>query len=138
MMRFVLRGNIIIYLMTWTILGCGGVSSTELTGKVTLDNQPVEHGDITLFGADDKHAKVAATITNGEYTIDAKSGLKPGNYKVEIHWLKPTGKTIPSADPGFMMDETREVIPRRYNENTELTIVIDAGKNTKDYPLTSK
>lgn len=137
-MRYILHVSMMAMFVMWFVLGCGGASTTELTGKVTLDNQPVEHGDIAVFGTDGNHTQAAATITNGGYTFDAKSGLKPGNYKVEIHWLKPTGKTIPSADPGFTMDETREVIPRRYNENTELTITIDTGTNMKDFPLMSK
>lgn len=125
-------------LMTGIVMGCGGSTATELKGKVTLDNQPVENGSIALYGTSEGSTKVAASITKGEYVIDATRGLTPGMYKVEIHWLKPTGKTIPSADPGFTMEETREAIPRRYNEITELTVRVDAGQNTKDFPLVSK
>ena len=36
------------------------------------------------------------------------------------------------------MDETREIIPRKYNENTTLTVDIGSGENMKDFELTSK
>ncbi|MCZ2341429.1 MAG: hypothetical protein LC104_06480 [Bacteroidales bacterium] len=133
-----LRGVIFGCLVIGILIGCEGASTTELNGRVTLDNQPVDNGSISLFGTTDANAKVSASIVNGEYVIDAQRGLKPGEYKVEIHWLKPTGKTIPSADPGFTMDETREAIPRKYHDNTELTVQVDVGRNTKDFLLMSK
>lgn len=60
------------------------------------------------------------------------------SYRVEVNWPKPTGKKIPSTDPGILADETFEVVPRKYNVNTSLTADVTAGENVKDFALTSK
>ena len=80
--------------------GCGGPDQAALKGKVTLDGAPVENGSITFYSTGPDGGKAAAPIQNGEYAVPTDRALKPGTYKVEVSWLKPTGKKVPSADPG--------------------------------------
>ena len=120
------------------ILGCGdGSGRMSVKGKVTLDDQPVEAGSI-VFLPSGEGTKAAAAIEKGEYAIAADEGLKPGTYRVEVSWFKPTGRKMESADPGIMIDETREAVPAKYNANSTLTAEITAGANVKDFPLTTK
>ena len=119
-------------------LGCAGNAPKSVSGKVTLDGEPVKGGSIVFLPADTAAAKGAAEIIDGSYLIGADSGLKPGTYRVEISWFKPTGRKIPSADPGFTTDETREVVPAKYNINSELTANIGAGENEHSFDLKSK
>ena len=64
--------------------------------------------------------------------------LLPGSYRVEISWRKPTGRKIASADPGIMIDETREAVPAKYNTDSTLTVEIGSGDVEKNFALTSK
>src|SRR5688572_116279 len=67
--------------------GCGGSDGPEryaVSGSVTLDGQPLDSGSI-LFGPEgDGGNGGGATITNGEYSIPADSGLVAGKYRVRI------------------------------------------------------
>ncbi len=117
------------------VTGCGSPTPAGLKGKVTLDDVPVENGNITFYSTDAGGTRAAVPITNGEYAAPA---LAPGTYKVEVSWMKPTGKKVASADPGMTMDETREAVPRKYNADTVLTAEVGAKETVKDFALTSK
>lgn len=115
--------------------GCGGSSGLAVKGRVTLDGAPVENGSISFF-APGNGPRAAAAVEGGEYVIPAAKGLTPGAYRVEVTWLKPTGRKIPSKDPGMTADETREAIPAKYNTASTLTADLSPGENVKDFPLT--
>jgi len=119
-------------------VGCGGPAAPSLKGKVTLDGAPVTSGSIVFLPEASEGRKAAAAIEDGNYTIPAEEGLKPGKYRVEVSWHKPTGRKMPSADPGITMDETKEAIPARFNTESTLTAEFAAGEATKDFALTSK
>jgi hypothetical protein len=118
-----------------TSAGCGGPTAPSLKGKVTLDGAPVTSGNIMFLPEDSEDRKAAAAIADGNYTIPAEEGLKPGKYRVEVSWRKPTGRKMPSADPGIAMDETKEVIPAKYNTESTLTAELSAGQAEKDFAL---
>jgi hypothetical protein len=123
--------------------GCGSGGPTA-EGTVTLDGQPVDGGIIVFMpigddGAEGKRPPAHAEITGGKYLLDAKGNLRTGKYKVEINWQKKTGKQIPdTSDPGNKKDETKQVIPRKYNTESKETVEITSGSNKRDYTLTSK
>jgi len=107
-------------------------------GIVTLDNEPVASGSIVFLPTAGPGKKAAAAIEQGHYSIPATYSLPPGSYRVEISWRKPTGRQIPSADPGIMTDETREAVPIRYNTESTLTAEIASGDVEKNFDLSSK
>jgi hypothetical protein len=115
--------------------GCGGESVSTVHGKVTLDGEPVNGGNI-MFLPTGGSRKAAAAIEQGAYALATTDALPPGEYRVEIRWPKPTGRKIPSADPGMQADETKEVVPAKYNENSTLTVEIGGGDVEKDFALT--
>jgi hypothetical protein len=119
-------------------LGCGGTPVAAVHGKITLDGQPVENGSIVFLPAASGGRKAAAAVQQGSYTIPPEDQLAPGSYRVEITWQKPTCRKIPSADPGFSTDETREAIPARYNTDSTLKVDIGPGDVQQDFALTSK
>jgi hypothetical protein len=121
------------------LAGCSG--KTRLEGTVTLNGDNVEDGTITLFVFSEtgrSRANVSGPIKGGKYYLDSDKGLAPGSYKVEIHWMKKTGKQIPSNDPPNMIDETKEAVPKQYNTETTLLIEIKSGSNQKDFALTGQ
>ena len=118
--------------------GCGGTDAPSLKGKVTLDGVPVASGNIVFLPEQSEGRKAAAAIEDGNYLVPAEEGLLPGKYRVEVSWHKPTGKKIPSADPGIMMDETKEAIPAKYNSSSTLTADLAPGEASQDFALTTK
>jgi hypothetical protein len=117
------------------LMGCSGDGRRAVSGEVTLDGEPVNGGSIVFLPATGEGIKGAAEIVGGKYVIPAEQGLQPGSYRVEINWSKPTGKQIPSGDPGMLMDERVEAIPAQFNKDSTLTAVITAGENKHNFPL---
>jgi hypothetical protein len=120
------------------LTGCGAKSTPSVHGKVLLDGESVTQGSINFFSQDAKGSKASAAIENGVYALAPESKLLPGKYRVEISWFKPTGKKVASADPGVVIDETREAVPAKYNTNSTLIAEIGSGDAEKDFALTSK
>jgi hypothetical protein len=113
------------------LAGCGG-DKASIEGTVTFDGAPVDGGAITFLpeGDSKEAARGGAQITDGKYTVNSATGLPAGKYKVEIVWKKKTGKQIPNtSDPGTTVDETKQVLPMKYNSKTELTVEIKSGSN---------
>lgn len=118
--------------------GCGTKNVASVHGKVTLDGEPVAIGNIAFVPPSGSGSRAAASIEQGGYTIPASDKLAPGTYRVEVSWHKPTGRKIASADPGMMIDETREAVPAKYNTDSTLRAEIAGGEVVKDFALTSK
>lgn len=117
------------------LFGCNGDGRRAISGEVTLDGEPVDGGSIVFLPKVGDGAKGAAEITAGKYAIPSEQGLPIGAYHVEIRWSKPTGKQIPSGDPGMLMDERAEVIPAQFNSASRLSAEITAGENTHHFHL---
>jgi hypothetical protein len=117
------------------LVGCSGDDRQSVSGEVSLDGEPVDGGSIVFLPAEGEGTKGASDIVGGKYSIPSEQGLSPGTYRVEIKWAKPTGKQVPSGDPGMMMDERVEVIPPQFNTATTLSVSIVAGENKHNFPL---
>lgn len=121
------------------LAGCGSSDRVSIQGQVTFDGQPVGPGSIVFLPETSREAiKVAAPIEAGQYQIGPERGAAPGPVRVEISWSKKTGRQIPSADPGMMMDETQEAIPPRYNTDSTLRRELQPGENVLDFVLTAQ
>ena len=119
--------------------GCNGGQRGEVSGQVTLNGEPVENGMIAFIPTADRDAPSAWTkIIDGHYQIPAIQGPGVGPCRVEIRWAKKTGRQIPAVPPaGPVIEETREVVPQRYNLQSELEADIQAGENVADFKLIS-
>jgi hypothetical protein len=126
---------LIVYI---ALAGCTAEKTASIHGKVSLDGEPVVAGSISFLPTSGPGKKAAAAVEQGLYSIPASDQLVPGSYRVEISWRKPTGRQIPSADPGIMTDETREAVPARYNIESTLTTEIASGDVEKNFNLSSK
>jgi hypothetical protein len=118
------------------LTGCGSATSS-VEGTITFDGAPVESGGISLIAEGVDGLKAGAEIIGGNYTISAERGPKPGKHRVEIVWNKKTGKQVPTpGDPAVKTDETKQVIPKKYNSQSILSVDIKAGANKHDFALT--
>ena len=124
-------------------VGCGGggddLPREPVSGKVTLDGQPLEKGMITFIPTRGTEPVASGVIEGGAYAVARADGPVPGPHRVTIWAKKPTGKKLRDPDnPDQMIEEVRDVIPPRYNLNSELTAEVKAGgNNTFDFDLTS-
>ena len=95
---------------------------------VTLDGQPLTEGAVS-FQPIAQGPSAGGTIRDGRFTIERAAGPSPGEYRVEILAYQLTGRQVPDSDfPGKMTDELKQVIPDRYNTDTELTVNVSAEK----------
>lgn len=118
------------------LAGCG-TGQVPLKGTVTFAGAPIEEGSISFFpepGTESR--KASAAILNGAYEVPVERGPMPGKFKVEISWVKRSGRKVPHADPGMPdIDERIEAIPTKYNSATTLVREITPGTNQLDFTL---
>ena len=111
-------------------VGCqksDGLCSVE--GTVTLDGTPIADGRIN-FGpmAGSSGTATGATIVNGKYSARASAG----EMVVTIRSQKK--ETIQDPDHGDMVQMT-ELVPEKYNQQSELKATIQPGNKKFDFDL---
>lgn len=117
-----------------------GIARVAVSGKVTLDGQPLATGYVTFVPKGDGPS-AGGEIQDGQYSIAAADGPSAGNYKVEIRSMAPTGRKVPNYDgaPGETVDETYDTVPANYNVRSELNVEIRSGSaDTHDFALLGK
>lgn len=123
------------------LLGCGGEAPYKgdkrfaVQGTVTYNDEPIDNGMISFTGEDPKQHMTGAPILGGKYSIEANKGPNAGKYQVQVRWSKPTGKKRKDSDTGEMIDEVKEVIPSKFNSNSDLRAEVGAGSGTFDFEL---
>lgn len=129
------------------VIGCGkrdyeGEQRFPVSGKVTVDGQPLDVGVIAFFpqGKGDSAGRVSgAPIRDGVYSVPEEKGPNAATYRIEIHWNKRTGKQVPNPfDKSEMIDQLMEGLPAKYHKNSELTAEVSADKTTFDFELKSE
>jgi hypothetical protein len=67
----------------------------------------------------------------GKYEIVGGHAVLPGRKTIHITAMRATGKKVaafPLDPPEKYVDEIVQIVPARYNTNSELTVVLEAGK----------
>ena len=107
-----------------------------VSGTVKYKGAPLAHGTISFIPEGTSSPAGGATIVNGAYEVHAAAGgLPPGKYKVSIS-MPDTKAAQAEAAPGMSGPPPKELLPAKYNANTELTAEVKAGvKNAIDYDL---
>jgi hypothetical protein len=115
--------------------GCGRAGKGTVTGRVTLDGNPVEKGTVQFFPLDGKGQTAHAPIRGGMFTAEVPVGVK----RVEINAPRVAGQRPAYDTPDSpLVDVYRETIPTKYNAQSELRTEVKAGRNEADFPLTGK
>jgi hypothetical protein len=125
-----------ILLVSALVAGCSKTSNRgTVTGTVTLDGQPLHAGIIRFIPADGQTATAETAIADGKFS----AVIPPGDKKISISAPKVAGKKrMYDATSGPEVDAVQELLPARYNVQTELTLTVSAGAQQKDFTLTSK
>jgi hypothetical protein len=117
-------------------LGCStDVKHGTVSGTVKIDGQPLKSGTIRFDSSDGRTAAADATIADGKFNV----ALPPGDKRVSITSPKVIGKKKMYDTPDSpVYDVTEELLPKRYNAESTLTMTVTAGAQEKDFPLTTK
>ena len=109
-----------------------------VSGKVTLDGQPLDQGNIVFVPQGDDAVGSGAVIANGEYQIGVLKGLPPGKYLVRI--FSTGASTIDTmALRGDMPPPGVERVAPRYNVQSETIIEVTGGDGDRfDFDVESK
>jgi hypothetical protein len=125
--------------MALLLAGCGGGGVDGrygLTGKVTLKGQPLAKGTIEFSAGQGGGPLTGGTIENGQYSIPAESGLKPGTYTVRISSVEEAGGAAPAAPgPESATQVGKELIPAEFNTNSTKTIEVKTSGNSFDFAI---
>lgn len=114
------------------LLGCGGASRVPVKGEVTYAGTPIDNGTIVFVPATSStdeqtsHPKAGTRIENGKYEFEPNFGPFPGPYRVEVTWDKKTGRKVSTGDAD-MRDETKQMLPDKYNANSTLKTEVKSG-----------
>jgi hypothetical protein len=125
------------------LVGCArrdytGPKQFPLTGRVTYDGQPIDWGSISFLPLGENQRVSGGLIENGTYTVPEAKGANAGKYRVEISWLKLTGKKYRDPDSGEMLDARQEALPPRFHAQSELSVEVTAEQTRFDFDLKSK
>ena len=118
-------------------VGCGkndGLCSVE--GTVTLDGAPVADGTINFGPMAGQHGTATgAKIVDGKYSARASEG----EMVVSVYAYKMEKIENPTEDDIAHGVTERQVnlVPEKYNRQSELKCTIKSGKNTVDFDLKS-
>lgn len=115
--------------------GCGPKGPTKITirGAVTLDGEPLPTGQVVFIHADPSVGAAGGAIVNGSFTVTTYKGA----HAVEVHCMQQRPRPIPPG--GRPEDGITEVsiIPRRYNEETELTFDVQSPEDRPEFALST-
>ncbi len=124
------------------LAGVGGcaekAAEMDVTGKVTIDGQPIETGTISFIAADGAAPTGGGVIKDGVYTAKVPPGKKTvlvlGN---KLVGKEPLYKDVPDSP---MRDKYQMVTPEAYNAAhlTPLKASITDSQQGLDFELTSK
>ncbi|MCA9013916.1 MAG: hypothetical protein KDA77_01170 [Planctomycetaceae bacterium] len=118
------------------LAGCGaktdGPKLVTVSGKITLNGEPLPGGDIIFRPADGQGHAYAGKITDGTYTLDTEAGKK----RVEIKSMREVPGKTTEDNPGEVVNVREQIVPTKYNSESTLEITVtEEGSGSTDFPL---
>ena len=118
-------------------VGCSsGPATGDVSGTVTYDGKPIEHGSIAFYPENGNGPSTGGAIADGKYSV---SKVPVGVMKVRISGAKDIKEHKMSYDEKAPPVITAsELLPPKYNDvkTTELRYDVQSGTQTKDFNLT--
>lgn len=108
------------------LVGCGDSNPLErqpVTGEILLDNVPIANGTIE-FSPVGEGTSSGAVLQEGKFEIPATKGLPPGDYLVRISAYNEEAEAVDL--PGESNKVAEELIPAKYNTESEITFTVKA------------
>jgi hypothetical protein len=118
---------------TTGLTGCSP-GEARVEGTVRYAGKPLPLGSIAFVPMMEGGVARGGRIEQGVYKTERGYGPVPGEYRVEIRWVKPTGKKYKN-EFGEEHDVMQEGLPDKYHANSTLTTTIKPGSNVLDFDL---
>ncbi len=120
-----------VWSVVWILSGCRPASTpVTLEGEVVYNGMPVDGGILCLLPDESGGHEAGAYIKNGQFQVYAETELRPGRYRVEIRWAKPTGEKVEEPTYGQSPDIVEQVIPSQFNDESVLWLDVVDGRNS--------
>jgi hypothetical protein len=117
------------------LAGCGRDRMSEVSGTVKVDGKAAETGAISFIPADGKAPTTGAEISGGIYRAKVPIGM--AKVQIRVSTVKGKKKLYDTPESPYQ-NILEEVLPAKFNDETELTLDVKPGKNPKDWDLKSK
>lgn len=147
------RATVFWFTMACSILvavssGCGGgvpdyaKDLVDVTGKVTVDDRPIE-GAVITFVAQTGPSRSSSAVTDAEgnyvmETLPAGPGVLPGSYTVVISKLEmPDGSSVPPDVPPMDVGAT-EKLPDQFSSFASPSLSAEVGSRGGVFPFELK
>lgn len=124
------------------LAGCGtgtaGPERVVVAGTITLDGQPIPHGEIRFIPeAGTVAPSMSAVVQDGQFRADVHGGVPVGTHRVEIRAIDPPVEN--TADAPAKPRAPTPTVPAKYNEQSELQLTVKAGSDPvqENYDLKS-
>lgn len=118
-------------------VGCrpAGDGRLPVSGTVTWDGESLDGGMIVFVPIAEGRSSSGKVIA-GEFDLPSERGLPPGEYRVEITLEQETGKQrVFHGDGPDSVSLTKQVIPKRYNQESTLILKVDKPPVTANFEL---
>lgn len=134
-----MRTQLLCLLALLALFGCASEESYDLvptSGKVTLNGEPLADARVSFQPVASSEApnpgpgSTAVTDDAGNYTLTTggeQEGAVVGKHQVRIFTGKYETSDPASDDPDATKTVAEEILPPRYNFQTELTFDVPAG-----------
>src|SRR6185295_13421709 len=125
----VLSLHLLLCLLLVHVGGCSRSDIGTVTGSVTVDGEPAKVGAISFFAVDGRAPTAGAPIVDGKFSAQ----VNPGVCMVQIRVSKVVGKKKIYDTPNSPVREVwAEVLPPKYNDNTQLKLDVKRGENQQE------
>jgi hypothetical protein len=117
-------------ILTACIAGCGksGPELAPVSGRVTVDGQPMENIDVTFQPDEMRPPSYSRTDASGHYELGYKRGVQGA--LLGQHTVRITVERSVVPNPPH--------IPARFNSQSELRREVKAGQNEFDFDVTTE
>ena len=131
----VVRGSALALVIAAAAAGCSGSGPATVEGTVTLNGEPLKEGVVTFVPADPTASGTAgAPIKDGKFRAE----VPRGEMRVQISAPKVVGKRKAYDTPDSpVVDIVDELIPARYNVQTQLKVTVTSSGQKETFELTS-
>lgn len=122
------------FVICFSLIGCQRGDLGLVNGRVTLDGEPLENAFVEYSPVSIGSVATGRTDANGEYFLmysRTVKGAALGENVVRITThdiLDVDGREVPVP----------EKVPSKYNSRTELSVMVESGRNQFDFDLDSK
>lgn len=124
--------QIVLLLLVVIATGCGrrsGIERVYVSGAASYDGKPIEIGQIRFIPDEATRAPITVeNIRGGAYETETSGGVPVGTFRVEIKMFDSEEYKNAPRVPGA--PAVKQLLPDKYNRNSELTFTVESGSGS--------